>query len=295
MVKYYLILNPMSGHKKGESILEKIKPVFEKGNIELVIDITTHKNHPYELAKTKPLEGIDAICIAGGDGTFHEVINGMQSRPDKIRLPLGFIPAGTGNSMMHDMDCLDPVEAVHRILANRIGKLDIFEIKANEAVIYGFNILGWGIPVSINRLSEKMRWLGSQRYNIASIVEVMKNKTQHVEIEIDDAKLEGEIGFFLVCNTMYTGNGMKIAPDASFDDGYLDILVAKKVGRLKLLSLFAKVFKGNHIGDPAIAYYRAKRFSIKTTSYGQLNIDGQNIGSTPVKGKVLSQQIDIFI
>ncbi|MFT6336436.1 MAG: YegS/Rv2252/BmrU family lipid kinase [Halioglobus sp.] len=295
MAKYYLIVNPMSGHKKGHSILEKIKPVFAKGNIELVIDITTHKNHPYELAKTKSLEGIDAICIAGGDGTFHEVINGMQSRPDKKRLPLGFIPAGTGNSMMHDMDCLDPVEAVHRILANKLSKLDVFEIKTNEALIYGFNILGWGIPVSINRLAEKMRWLGRQRYNIASIIEVMKNKTQYVEIEIDDTKLEGEFGFFIVCNTMYTGNGMKMAPDALFDDGYLDILIAKKVGRLKLLSLFAKVFNGNHIGDSTIAYYRAKEFSIKPVSHDQLIIDGQNIGYTPVRGKILSQQIDIFI
>ena len=140
-----------------------------------------------------------------------------------------------------------------------------------------------------------MRWIGSQRYNIASLVEVMKNKTQHVEIEIDDTKLEGEFCLFLVCNTMYTGNGMKMAPDALFDDGYLDVLVAKKVGRLKLLSLFAKVFKGNHIGNSAISYYRAKEFSIKTTSHDQLIIDGQNIGSTPVRGKILSQHLEIFI
>ena len=295
MPKYYLIVNPMSGHKKGHSILEKIKPVFEKGNIELVIDISTHQNHPFELAKTKPLDGIDAICIVGGDGTFHEVINGLLNRQDKMRLPLGFIPAGTGNSMMHDMDCLDPIEAVHRILASRIGKLDIIEIMANSEVIHSFNILGWGIPVSINKLAEKMRWLGGQRYNVASLIEVMKNKTQHVEIEIDDTKLKGEFCLFLVCNTMYTGNGMKMAPDALIDDGYLDILVVKKAGRLKLLSLFAKVFDGTHFGNSAISYYRAKEFSIKTNAHDQLIIDGQNIGFTPVRGKILSKQIDIFI
>ena len=285
----------MSGHKKGHSILEKIKPVFERGNIELEIDISTHKNHPYELAKSKSLDGIEAICIAGGDGTFHEVINGLLNRSDKKRLPIGFIPAGTGNSMMHDLGCLDPIEAVHRIIANKLSKLDVFEIKANDELIYGFNILGWGIPVSINRLAEKMRWIGGQRYNIASIIEVIRNKTQHVEIKIDDTSFEGEIGFFLVCNTMYTGNGMKMAPDALFGDGYLDILVAKKVGKLKLLSLFAKVFTGKHIGDSAISYYRAKEFSIKTNTPGELNIDGQTIGSTPVHGKILSQQLEIFI
>ena len=83
MAKYYIIVNPMSGQKKGHTILEMIKPVFEKGNIGLDIAISTHKNHPYQLAKSITLEGIDAICIAGGDGTFHEVINELLNTPDK--------------------------------------------------------------------------------------------------------------------------------------------------------------------------------------------------------------------
>jgi len=285
----------MSGHKKGHSILENIKGIFEKANVKLIVDITTHKNHPYELAMSKSLDGFDAICIVGGDGTFHEVINGMLRRPDNKRLPFGFIPAGTGNSLMHDLDCLDPVEAAHKILANRLGKIDVFEINANGEIIYSFNILGWGIPVAVNILAEKMRWIGGQRYNIASLIEVIKNQTKQVRFIIDGKNIEGQYGFFLACNTMYTGNGMKMAPDAKIDDGYLDILIAKKIGRLKLISLFAKVFKGNHISDPAIAYYRAKKFSIITSSHDQLIIDGQNIGYTPIQAKVLSEQLDIFI
>lgn len=295
MPKYYFIINPMSGHKKGHAILESAKKIFEKANVALDIDISTHKNHPYELAKKKNLDDIDAICIAGGDGTFHEVINGMLSRPDQKRLPLGFIPAGTGNSLMHDMDCLDPIQAVRNIIAHKMGKIDVFEINANGEKIYSFNILGWGIPVSINTLAEKMRWIGGQRYNIASIIEVIKNQTRQVKFVIDGKPIEGEYGFFLVCNTKYTGNGMKMAPDAEINDGYLDVLIAKKISRLKLLSLFAKVFSGKHIHDPAIEYYRAKEFSIITSRQDPLIIDGQNVGYTPVHAKLLSKQLEIFI
>lgn len=295
MPKYYLIVNPMSGHKKGHSILEKVKGVFENAGIEIDADISTHKNHPFELAQSKSLNEFDAICVAGGDGTFHEVINGMMSRSDNKRLPIGFIPAGTGNSLMHDFDCLDPVEAAQRIVANQKGKLDVFEIDANGETIYGFNILGWGIPVAINILAEKMRWVGGQRYNLASVIEVIKNQTQQVKFIIDGKEMNGEYGFFLVCNTMYTGNGMKMAPDAKLDDGYLDILIAKKVSRIKLLALFAKVFKGNHINDSAIEYHRAKEFSIITNSNDPLNIDGQNVGFSPVHAKVLAEQLDIFV
>ncbi len=285
----------MSGRKKGRSILDKIKGVFEKAKVTLIIDITSHKNHPYELAKAKSLDGVDAICIVGGDGTYHEVINGMLNRSDGKRLPLGFIPAGTGNSLMHDLDCLDPLKAVQKILINRLGKLDVFEIEANGETIYSFNILGWGIPVAINILAEKMRWIGGQRYNIASLIELINNHTKQVKFIIDGETIEGDFGFFLACNTMYTGNGMKMAPNAKIDDGYLDILIAKKVGRIKLLLLFAKVFKGNHIDDPAIEYYRAKEFSIISSSPEKLNIDGQNIGYAPVHAKIISKQLEIFI
>jgi len=285
----------MSGHKKGRSILDKIKGIFENAQVALIIDISTHKNHPFELAKSKSLEGIDAICIIGGDGTYHEVLNGMLSRSDGKRLPLGFIPAGTGNSLMHDLECLDPIQAVQIILENRVGKMDVFEIDANGKIYYSFNLLGWGIPVAVNILAEKMRRIGGQRYNIASLIELIKNQTRHTKFIIDGKSIEGDYGFFLACNTKYTGNGMKMAPDAKIDDGYLDILIAKKTSRLKLLSLFAKVFKGNHIGDSAIEYFRAKEFSIITSSPEKLNIDGQNIGHTPVHAKILSNQIEIFI
>lgn len=295
MLNYYLIVNPVSGYKKGHSIVEKIRGIFYESNIELDVAISTHKNHPFELANSTPLDNYDAICMAGGDGTFHEVINGILCREDGKRLPIGFIPAGTGNSLMHDLDALDPVEAVHKIIANKRGKLDIFKINANGQTIYGFNILGWGIPVSINILAEKMRWIGGQRYNIASIIEVLKNQTQFVKIEIDGAHLEGEYGFFLVCNTKYTGNGMKMVPNAEIDDGYLNILIAKKSSRLKLLSLFGKVFKGNHFDDPIIEHYRAKEFTLSSGTHDPLNIDGQNVGFSPVHAQILPEQMDIFI
>jgi YegS/Rv2252/BmrU family lipid kinase len=294
MLKYFLIVNPMSGHKKGHSILEMINKVFEKRNIALSIAISTHKNHPYELAKSAILEEFDAICIVGGDGTFHEVINGMLNRSDKKRLPLGFIPAGTGNSLMHDLGCLDPIEAAQKILDGRMGKLDLFEINANGELIYGFNILGWGMPAAINVLAEKMRWMGGQRYNIATILEVLKNQKKQVIFVVDGKRMVGQFEFFLVCNTMYTGNGMKMAPDAKLDDGLLDILIVKKISRVKLFSLFVKVFKGNHIGDPSIEHYRAREFSIISSSHDPLIIDGQNIGYTPIHASVLPDQLVIF-
>ncbi|MDF1695116.1 MAG: diacylglycerol kinase family lipid kinase [Saprospiraceae bacterium] len=295
MSNYYLIINPMSGQKKGPSILKKIRGLFEEAGIDLEVDLSTHKNHPYELANTKNLDDLEAICIVGGDGTFHEVINGVLQRKDGKRLPIGFIPGGTGNSLMHDLDCLDPVKAVQKILSNKRGKMDIFEVVSETEKIFSFNILGWGMPSLINLRAEKLRALGGIRYDVASLIELMINKTTKVKIEIDDLSIEDDVALFLACNTKYTGNGMKMAPQAEFDDGLLDIFVVRKASRLRLLSLFLKVFKGKHIGDPVIEHYRAKSFSIESSTKDPLNIDGQNVGLTPIRAKILDEQLDVFI
>ena len=92
-------------------------------------------------------------------------------------IPIGLITGGTGNAFMHDLNCLDPIEAVQRILTNQVRKIDIFKAETKERTFYGFNIIGWGMPTDINLLAEKMRWLGGQRYNIASILEVLKYKS----------------------------------------------------------------------------------------------------------------------
>ena len=105
-------------------------------------------------------ETIDVGIVVGGDGTMHELINGMMTRTDGRKLPIGLITGGTGNSFMHDMDCLDPVNAAKRIVTDRRRSIDIFRCEADGTIYYGFNIVGWGIPTDANNLAEKLRWMG---------------------------------------------------------------------------------------------------------------------------------------
>jgi diacylglycerol kinase family enzyme len=99
----------------------------------------------------------------------------------------------------------------------------------------------------------------------------------------------------MTCNNQYTGNGMKIAPDASMDDGKMDVVIMKAQSRFKLFILFLQVFSGKHIYHPDILYQKAERIRIEPSSQMILNIDGQQTGRTPVNIKVLPKQVDIFI
>ncbi len=295
MARYYLTVNPHGGVKQGLGILEKVKPLFNEAGAELTILETEYAGHATVLARTLPFEGYDGFCAIGGDGTLHEVINGMLKREDGKKIPIGLITGGTGNSFMHDMDCLDPMVATKRILTGRTRTIDIAEVDANGETIYGCNIVGWGMVTDVNFIAERLRWLGGQRYNIASIIEVLRHRQRVAKVVIDGRAIVADFGFILACNTVHTGRGMKMAPLAQLDDGLLDLIIIRKGGRIRLLTLFTKLFKGTHIGDPVVEYRQVKEFSIIPQDRNTLNIDGEILGSTPIHVKVLQRAIEVLV
>lgn len=241
------------------------------------------------------MNGYDGFCCIGGDGTLNEVVNGMMTRNDSRKFPIGLITGGTGNSFMHDVNCLDPIVASRRIIEGKSRKIDIFSCDANGQIFYGFNIMGWGIPTEANVLADKLRWMGSQRYNFASIVEVIRHKKRFARVTIDGSSIAADFAFIIGCNTIHTGKGMQMAPLARLSDGLIDLIIVRKVPRIKLLKLFPKIFSGRHIGDPAVDYRQVKEFSIIPEENKQLNIDGEVVGSTPALVKVLPSEIEILV
>ena len=295
MAKYCITVNPLGGTKKGLRILEKVIPVFESANAEVTVVETEYAGHAKDLALNLDISDYDGFCCIGGDGTMHEAINGIMNRKDGLRIPIGLIPGGTGNSFMHDMDCLDPINSAKRIITGRRRLIDIFKCDANGVIYYGFNIIGWGIPTAANDLAEKLRWIGTQRYNVASIIEVIRHKKRFSRLEIDGNIICADFGFIIGCNTIHTGKGMKMAPLARLDDGLIDLIIARKVGRIKLLRLFPKIFSGKHIGDPAVDYRQVSEFTINPEEQNALNIDGEILGNTPVHVKVLKQELEVLV
>lgn len=295
MRKYYLTVNPYGGGKKGPKILKDVLPLFEQKNIELNIIETEYAGHNRDLANQLNMDGYDGFCCIGGDGTLNEVINGLLSRKDRLKFPIGLITGGTGNSFMHDLDCLDPIEAANKIISDKRRFIDVFSCNTDGKTFYGFNILGWGIPTDANILADKLRWMGPQRYNFASIIEVLRHKKRFARVIIDNNSIGADFAFIIGCNTIHTGKGMRMAPLARLNDGLIDLIIVRKVSRFKLLKLFPKVFSGKHIGDPGVDYRQVKQFKIMSEDKSQLNLDGEVLGSTPVEVKILPKEVEILI
>jgi YegS/Rv2252/BmrU family lipid kinase len=290
---YLLLINPFSGNGKSEKAAEFIKENLT--NSTFLPIKSKYKSYFSEILKDFSFENIDTIIVFGGDGTLHDTINGLESRNDVP--PIFLFPCGTGNAFNHDLECLDWETALEKLKKNKIQKIDIYKITENSSqkTTFGFNVAGWGLVSRINLLAEKLRFLGELRYSVASFIFIFINPTFKAKIQIEDKEILDEIfSFVLVCNNMYTGTGMKMAPLANFSDGLLDVLIIKKHSFLKLLMLFPKIFSGKHLDSPMVDYRKIKKISIDAQPLC-LVVDGEIKTKNPLEFEIIKNAIALIV
>ena len=294
--KVLIIYNPVSGTKSNKAMISQLLNYYKLNNINYFLLKTEYKNHAKEFCANNSLAEYDDLIICGGDGTFNEVINGVVINKNKKIPRLGFLPGGTGNSFMHDLNAVDPNKAINKIIKNNSDTLDILKLTYNNKTIYSFNIVGWGLVTDILILAEKMRFLKSIRYNVASLFYILTAKGKKIKFIIDNNKIYNEkYLFILICNTIHTGKGMKAAPKAKFNDGQLDIVSVKsQISFFQLIKLFTKIFTGKHIHSPFVDYINAQTINLIPENNEVLNVDGDARGGTPVKIEILKNKLSII-
>ena len=295
-MKFIITVNPHGGKKLGPRFLNRVKPLFEAEGIELFVVETTFAGHAKELANQLNITEYDGFIGIGGDGTLHEIINGMLSRHDGRKIPIGIIPGGSGNSYMHDLQLTDPLKAAKAIINGKTRALDTAKVEVNHIIKYSNNMIGWGLVTDVGNQAEHFRWLGTNRYTILSVVEVLRHKSRPATLIMDDKKIEDEFIFIIACNSIHVGKGMKMAPKARLDDGLIDLIVIRSgVSRTRLLQVLPKLFDGSHINEPELEYYQTSQFSLIPETDEILNIDGEIMGSTPIQVNVIPKAFEMFV
>ena len=295
-MKFIITVNPHGGKKLGPRLLNRVKPLFEAKGIELFVVETTFAGHAKELANQLNITEYDGFIGIGGDGTLHEIINGMLSRHDGRKIPIGIIPGGSGNSYMHDLQLTDPLKAAKAIINGKTRALDTAKVEVNHIIKYSNNMIGWGLVTDVGNQAEHFRWLGTNRYTILSVVEVLRHKSRPATLIMDDKKIEDEFIFIIACNSIHVGKGMKMAPKARLDDGLIDLIVIRSgVSRTRLLQVLPKLFDGSHINEPELEYYQTSQFSLIPETDEILNIDGEIMGSTPIQVDVIPKAFEMFV
>ena len=292
---YLLIINPVSGRKSGQKNAQLIIDYFKKHNISLTIFFTKHKGHAKQYLYNLNANLFSHLIIYGGDGTFNEVINGLLSRLDNYQPTLGFLPGGSGNSVMYHLQKLNLYEACDTIINKKVKTIDVMQIEYQNSIEYSINMLGWGMVTDIGILSESLRWLGLMRYNIASLFHIMRRKDRYAKLIIDGIDYSANYLFVLIANTKYTGKGMIVAPNASLYDNLLDlIIVENNINKIQLMKLLPQLFTGKHINSKYVTYQQVSKLQIIPNKDESLNIDGEIYGSSPVKIQISEKKLSIY-
>lgn len=233
---HVFIVNPFAGGGKSLKILNKIKEVCNKENIDYIVRFTKAPNDATKIAREyENLGGI--IYSVGGDGTMNEVLNGIVGSKNLF----GILPAGSGNDFHRVLMAMDEISPT----------IDIGKINDR----YFINIACIGIDADVaNNVSimKKTKIPASQIYNISILYTFFKYKYKDLEFNLNNSQIKDKFTLLAICNGKYYGGGYKIAPNAELSDGLFDIYFAKKISKLRIPSLFLKLIKGSHEKSPII-------------------------------------------
>jgi len=211
---------------------------------------TVYPTHAIELAIQAANEGYKLVIAAGGDGTVHEIINGLMQVPQEKRPRFGVVPLGSGNDFAHAIGAdLKPSEALRRVLNGTPRFIDIGMIESDSGRReYWDNTLGIGFDATVTIRSHTLPVIrGFLMYLIAVLQTIALNhEAPAMQIKTDEETWNEKNLMFVICNGPREGGGFMVAPDAVIDDGIFHYAAIRKVSRPMMLRLVPEVMNGTH-------------------------------------------------
>lgn len=296
-MKIAIILNGISQKKK-----KFYKEIYPALTDHFVVDVreTRHGGHAEELAAMALNQNFDCILAGGGDGTLHQIINGVVKNGEGNLPAIGLIPLGSGNDFART--CSLRLEAKQLIQLLKAGPKPT-DIGMIECVYDGEKItryfinecsLGMG-PEVVKRLSEGSRKLGPNLSYFISIVSTfISHRPQEVQCKTDSWNWTGKARVIAIANGRSFGNAIFIAPDANPGDGVLNSFIAGNVPLWKFLMFLQTLKKKMKIDDPLINYDSTSSANLSSTEACALEADGELVGSLPAMITVLMGKINFL-
>lgn len=239
---------------------------------------TVYPSHATDLARQAAEEGYQLVISVGGDGTTHEVINGLMQVPEDRRPQLGIVPVGTGNDFASNVGMkTTPAEAMRQVFTGKPKRIDIAEIETGSRKEYWDNTLGIGFDAKATIHSRNVPVLsGFPVYLWAAIRTIMlDHDPAMITFESDQESWQEDNLLIVLCNGPREGGGFFVAPEAKVDDGWLDYAAITSVSRPMMFRLVPEVMKGTHGRFPQVRVNRFKELSIRSDRPLVIHTDGE--------------------
>lgn len=301
--KAFVIANPRSGRGRIRREPAWLDDLFKTTGLDYEIGLTESRGHAADLARRALDDGYRFLVAAGGDGTIHEVVNGMmgEDRPRNTEAVLGVLAAGSGSDFIRTFGLpQDPARAIEHLSGENLFEIDVGRLTYTDEsggmrTEYFPNIANAGFGADIARRAEALpRTIGRLRYLLAFWLTLMAFRVTNAKVVLDRRTYEGPMTNLVVANAQFYGGGMHIAPKAHPADGRFDVLVQIGTKRDYVAGI-PKVYKGEHLDSPAIKQYHASRVEIVADIPLQVEADGEILGFTPATFEIIERAIRLKI
>ncbi len=250
MTKTLLIINPNADMGNAWRRVADLRPLVQSYGDAVEWAGTVYPTHAIELARHAAEQGFERVVAIGGDGTVHEVVNGLMQVPKANRPALGVVPMGSGNDFAYALGLpKDPAQALRRALTGQPRWVDVGVVEDEHGrKEYWDNTLGIGFDATVTIRSHQLPLVrGFLMYFIAVVQAILLNhEAPHFVIETDQGVWERDLLMLVACNGPREGGGFLIAPEAVPDDGVIHYTAIERVSRLTMFRLIPEVMRGTH-------------------------------------------------
>jgi diacylglycerol kinase (ATP) len=271
-----LLTNPTSGKGKGAKVRTAALARLRDAGLTVRDLQGRDAGEALELARQCVADEVDAVVVCGGDGMVHLAVQAVAT----TGIPLGIIPAGTGNDVARyfDIPRKDPLGAVDRVIRGETRTVDA----ARSGSQFFVTVLAAGFDAIVNERANRMTWpKGQMRYNIATLAELRVFEPLPYTLQLDDRQLQLDAMLVAVGNGPSFGGGLRITEGAVLDDGLLDVVVIKPMSKLNLIRTYPKLFNGTHVHHPQYEHHLARSDTVAAPGIVTY-ADGERFGPLPL-------------
>jgi diacylglycerol kinase (ATP) len=273
-----IILNPMARYGAGRHLRAGIERLLERQRVPFDVVETEGPGHATELAREAAAHGIDRIVAAGGDGTIHEVANGIVTSCSN-GVAMGVIPIGTGNDFVKMIPGVrDRAAAIASLATGVPTPVDVGIACWGGRTEYFINAMGTGIDVEVVRQMRRSRLLpGAIIYVGALLRALAAYRPLEVRVAVDGYVVTQRIMNLAVCNGPSIGGSFRICPDAHPADGVLDVCLIAEMPILRNARMVPRVLSGTHADRAGVTMMRGTSVEIRLPHGGPLpfQLDGE--------------------